>query len=366
MSCKQLPQRPSGHWCSQSTLSRLPFSRLLKLHGHHCNSCRIVSSPPLDLIEANLLSTTTTTLTLTGPQITTFAPNITFRASPVNVTASPVTVVARNAKPKPRYIVPRQGFNQTSIYADEVPAYATYCPDASAYSSACSCIGITQTTITAAAATFVSTVVETLTPITTVTPVITYTPTVVITSTVTITPITCSAGKTLCGDTCVDLTQDDDNCGACSNAVSPSPPFLISPNTKKTSQCSTGLICGQSSCVLPSIYFCSPTNQQKCGAPSCGGRCFASVTGQGYCKAVLKCAGLQHCTTGDECPGTVCLKNNCGTVCAGSEYLCANNGTAKMLFRKREEVEGRANLVESEIGWVDEGELGYGGGSGQY
>jgi hypothetical protein len=41
-----------------------------------------------------------------------------------------------------------------------------------------------------------------------------------------------------------------------------------------------------------------------------------------------------------------------------------------MLFRRREgrgvEMEGRANLVESEIGWVDEGELGYGGGSGQY
>jgi hypothetical protein len=41
-----------------------------------------------------------------------------------------------------------------------------------------------------------------------------------------------------------------------------------------------------------------------------------------------------------------------------------------MLFRKREGlrvwVEGRANLVESEIGWVDEGELGYGGGSGGY
>lgn len=66
----------------------------------------------------------------------------------------------------------------------------------------------------------------------------------------------------------------------------------------------------------------------------------------------------------------MCLKNNCGTVCAGSEYLCANNGTAKMLFRKgvgrRVAVEGKTNLVESEIGWVDEGELGYGGGSGRY
>jgi hypothetical protein len=93
------------------------------------------------------------------------------------------------------------------------------------------------------------------------------------------------------------------------------------------------------------------------------------VTGQGYCKAVVRCSGLQHCTTGDECPSTVCLKNNCGTVCAGSEFLCSNNGTAKVLFRREGKgvgVEGRANLVESEIGWVDEGELGYGGGSGRY
>jgi hypothetical protein len=185
------------------------------------------------LIQANLPSTTTTKLTLTGPQATTFAPNITFTAPAVNVTASPATVIARNAKPKPRFVLPRQGFNQTSIYVEEVPAYATYCPDASAYSSACSCIGITQATVTAAAATFVSTVVETLTPITTITPVITYTPTVVITSTVTVTP--CSAGKTFCGDTCVDLTQDDNNCGACSNVVGPSSPFLISLNTDKTS-----------------------------------------------------------------------------------------------------------------------------------
>jgi hypothetical protein len=81
----------------------------------------------------------------------------------------------------------------------------------------------------------------------------------------------------------------------------------------------------------------------------------------------VRCSGLQHCTTGDECPSTVCLKNNCGTVCAESDFLCANNGTTKFLFGKREgRVEGKANLVETEVGWVDEAELGYGGGSGRY
>jgi hypothetical protein len=54
-------------------------------------------------------------------------------------------------------------------------------------------------------------------------------------------------------------------------------------------------------------------------------------------------------------------------VCAGSDFLCASNGTAKVLFERREgRVEERANVVETEVGWVDEVELGYGRGSGRY
>ncbi len=77
-----------------------------------------------------------------------------------------------------------------------VPAYATYCQDAAAYSSACSCIVITATTVNAP------------------TQIVTaYAPDV----TVDVCP---NAGETNCGGTCFDLTESMNNCGACGNVVS--------------------------------------------------------------------------------------------------------------------------------------------------
>jgi hypothetical protein len=77
-----------------------------------------------------------------------------------------------------------------------IPAYATYCHDAAAYSSACSCVGITATTVIA--------------------------PTQIVTAhapdvTINVCP---SAGETNCGGICFDLTESMNNCGACGNVVS--------------------------------------------------------------------------------------------------------------------------------------------------
>jgi hypothetical protein len=80
--------------------------------------------------------------------------------------------------------------------AGTVPTYATYCHDAAAYSSACSCIGVTATTVIAP------------------TQIVTaYAPDV----TVDVCP---NAGETNCGGTCFDLSESMNNCGACGNVVS--------------------------------------------------------------------------------------------------------------------------------------------------
>lgn len=77
-----------------------------------------------------------------------------------------------------------------------VPAYATYCHNAAAYSSACSCIGITATNVIA--------------------------PTQIVTAyTLDVTIDVCpNAGETNCGGTCFDLTESMNDCGACGNVVS--------------------------------------------------------------------------------------------------------------------------------------------------
>lgn len=77
----------------------------------------------------------------------------------------------------------------------------------------------------------------------------------------------------------------------------------------------------------------------------------------GYCKKPLNCAGLLPCKTGADCPSTVCLTNDCGNVCAGTEYLCPNNLAPRVIFKKREgeaaDELGTRDLIEMELGLVD-------------
>jgi hypothetical protein len=78
--------------------------------------------------------------------------------------------------------------------AGMVPAYATYCKNAVAYSSACVCIGIAAATVTS---------MPTVTA---------YAPDI----TVSVCP---KAGETNCGGTCYDLGTCTTSCGFCGNAV---------------------------------------------------------------------------------------------------------------------------------------------------
>ncbi|KAF4624962.1 hypothetical protein G7Y89_g13209 [Cudoniella acicularis] len=201
---------------------------------------------------------------------------------------------------------------QAVVLTSTVPAYASpFCPAATSYASACSCGGATAYTTVAA------------------------TPTVTVYATAT--PAACA---TTCSSGCTDLTSDDNNCGACGNI------------------CGTGLICGQSVCVSPTIYDCTNTGG-ACGG-TCGGTCFDDITGQGYCKVNLPCAGLISCVTGADCASTICLSNACGQVCAGTDYLCQNTASTKFMFMVRglidgkaareAEIEGRATTVLTENG----------------
>jgi hypothetical protein len=87
---------------------------------------------------------------------------------------------------------------QVTVHPTAVPYYASACPGTSAYSSACSCWGITASTTTAP------------TPVTTTTSTVT----------ATVTVSACSVGEELCGSSCADVSTDPNNCGACGNVVS--------------------------------------------------------------------------------------------------------------------------------------------------
>ncbi|EPE35750.1 hypothetical protein GLAREA_05088 [Glarea lozoyensis ATCC 20868] len=205
---------------------------------------------------------------------------------------------------------------QAAVIPGVLPAYATYCKSYAAYTSACSCAGVTQTTVYAS------------------------TPIVTVTATATSTPlpppppaVTCPTGQTACSNTCIDLTSSNANCGACGNA------------------CATGYVCGQGQCVLPSTYSCTPGGFPACGG-SCGGTCFPDVNGAGVCKISVSCAGLTACNTGADCESTYCLVNACGRVCAATSKLCPTNNNPKMLFAKKYVALEERTVVLTEIGPV--------------
>ena len=224
------------------------------------------------------------------------------------------------------------------------PAYATYCANESAYSSACSCIGSTVRTVTApqptvyisvtAANTFFETATWTNTATVTVTPP----------------PPACATGLTRYGSECVVVQSSPSSCGACGNTVSFMPPTLEWKTTCR--QCASSQTCGAGVCVLPDIYFCTE-EYSPCGG-ACNGYCFLDVTGQGYCKQARSCSELLRCSSNTDCDSLICTSNNCGQVCAQTQYLCPNPVVTARLFRKKAGHIGRGARVLAEIGWSDE------------
>lgn len=96
----------------------------------------------------------------------------------------------------------------------------------------------------------------------------------------------CPAGQTACGQVCVDLTTNNDSCGACSNA------------------CRAGTTCSGSACICTG------------GLTSCSGTCVDLKSSAGNCGACGKV-----CTTGMVCSGGACVRGGCPagtTTCDGA------------------------------------------------
>ncbi|KAH7327072.1 hypothetical protein BKA65DRAFT_554635 [Rhexocercosporidium sp. MPI-PUGE-AT-0058] len=109
--------------------------------------------------------------------------------APTTTTITIATVTTTVVPLLPRELEARQQTTSPS----QVPAYATFCAASSAYSSGCSCLGITKSTLTVA------------------------TPTLTEYATATSTIIPCRPGVPSCNSKCVDLNTDDANCGSCGN-----------------------------------------------------------------------------------------------------------------------------------------------------
>ncbi|RTE85279.1 hypothetical protein BHE90_000013 [Fusarium euwallaceae] len=108
--------------------------------------------------------------------------------------------------------------------------------------------------------------------------------------------------KTLCGNSCVDLKKDRNNCGACRNV------------------CSGGMICSAGTCVCPA------------GMTSCNGVCknlSKDKNNCGYCD--VGCYGEALCTGGYcACPGG---KTLCGEKCLDTMANDPNNcGCVKVVL----------------------------------
>ncbi|KAH6718843.1 hypothetical protein BKA61DRAFT_669186 [Leptodontidium sp. MPI-SDFR-AT-0119] len=178
-----------------------------------------------------------------------------------------------------------------------VPAYATACSGSARYSSACSCWGITGGTKT------ISSGVTTVTVSTTIT--------VPAGSKCTEAPKTST-----CGDKCVDLKADPQNCGAC------------------------GVTCLSGSCTNGVCVATSCTNQGTCETfTTCGagGSCVCASTTDltGFCvSGDTPCAGLADCVTSEDCAlGSVCAVSSCcvRNVCIASD-ACGGASVPKFLF----------------------------------
>jgi Stigma-specific protein, Stig1 len=95
---------------------------------------------------------------------------------------------------------------------------------------------------------------------------------------------TCPTGSTACGDSCVVIARDPQNCGACGTA------------------CPTGLVCTQGQCLLNCLG----------GATKCGDTCTDTKVDSQNCGA---CGTA--CPTGEYCSGS-----KCGSTCGSGTTMC--------------------------------------------
>jgi hypothetical protein len=151
------------------------------------------------------------------------------------------------------------------------------------------------------------------------------------------TAATCSAGVCVqscealmgyvaCGNTCVNLQTDDNNCGSCGNQC----PAGSSGCVNGTCGCSVGYTQCNDGIYYGPIGSCVDTRTDSSNCGSCGNQCqpSAPLCNDGVCSAQCTASGLVLCGGYSPFPGVEgsCVDpqtdaNNCGAcgvVCTGS------------------------------------------------
>ncbi|HEU0114300.1 MAG TPA: MXAN_6577-like cysteine-rich protein [Thermomicrobiales bacterium] len=138
------------------------------------------------------------------------------------------------------------------------------------------------------------------------------------------TAVSCPSGTTLCGDVCIDLQTDVNNCGACGHVCPPAQPGFVSDcaagncffRRAPAPPCDSGLTRCAAGCVN---LASDPAN---CGA--CGTACAAGQTCfNGICANEHRCdPGLTRC--GDSCVDLATDAANCGAcgVACATDEIC--------------------------------------------
>jgi hypothetical protein len=144
------------------------------------------------------------------------------------------------------------------------------------------------------------------------------------------TAVSCPSGTTRCGDACLDLQTDVNNCGSCGHVCPPAQPGFVADcaagncffRRAPAPPCDSGLTRCASGCVN---LASDPANCGACGTACAAGQtCFA-----GLCANEHRCdPGLTRC--GDACVNVTTDAANCGAcgvTCATGETcfagLCA-------------------------------------------
>ncbi|GKT58226.1 hypothetical protein ColTof4_12151 [Colletotrichum tofieldiae] len=155
-------------------------------------------------------------------------------ASTVFVTESSIETITTNTT---KTLYQRQAA-ETSISTKTIPEYASACPDAARYSSACSCFGATAATTTA--------------PTPTVTSTVSFVSTTTLAPFVNVTRPALSCSKVWnCGDSTIPLCSGESGC-VCFNTVEGrdvcAQPNDCEPTCNTTNDCGNGEVCIKQSC----------------------------------------------------------------------------------------------------------------------